>query len=35
VIDVDGVVRDKFIAMPDKPLNHVVVPPLQYAEPAR
>jgi cytochrome c biogenesis protein CcmG/thiol:disulfide interchange protein DsbE len=35
VIDVDGVVRDKFIATPDKLLNDVVVPLLQRAEPAR
>jgi cytochrome c biogenesis protein CcmG, thiol:disulfide interchange protein DsbE len=35
VVDVDGVVRDKFIATPDKLLNDVVVPLLQHAEPAR
>jgi cytochrome c biogenesis protein CcmG, thiol:disulfide interchange protein DsbE len=35
VIDVDGVVRDKFIATPDKLLNDVVVPLLQHAEPAQ
>ena len=35
VIDLDGVVRDKFIATPDKLLNDVVVPLLQHTEPAR
>jgi len=35
VIDVDGVVRDRFIATPDKLLNDVVVPLLQHAEPSR
>jgi cytochrome c biogenesis protein CcmG, thiol:disulfide interchange protein DsbE len=35
VVDVDGVVRDKFIATPDKLLNDVVVPLLQHAEPAQ
>ncbi len=35
VIDADGIVRDKFIATPDKLLNDVVVPLLQHVEPAR
>jgi cytochrome c biogenesis protein CcmG, thiol:disulfide interchange protein DsbE len=35
VIDAEGVVRDKFIATPDKLLHDVVVPLLPHAEPAR
>jgi cytochrome c biogenesis protein CcmG, thiol:disulfide interchange protein DsbE len=35
VIDADGVVRDRFIATPDKLLHDVVVPLLEHAEPSR
>ncbi len=35
VIDAEGIVRDKFIATPDKLLHDVVVPLLPHAEPSR
>jgi cytochrome c biogenesis protein CcmG, thiol:disulfide interchange protein DsbE len=35
VVGADGVVRDKFIATPDKLLHDVVVPLLQHAESSR
>jgi cytochrome c biogenesis protein CcmG, thiol:disulfide interchange protein DsbE len=35
VIDAGGVVRDRFIATPDKLLHDVVVPLLQHAEPSQ
>jgi cytochrome c biogenesis protein CcmG, thiol:disulfide interchange protein DsbE len=35
VIDADGVVRDRFIATPDKLLHDVVVPLLPHVEPSR
>jgi thiol-disulfide isomerase/thioredoxin len=35
VIDADGVVRDRFIATPEKLLHDVVVPLLPHAEPSR
>jgi cytochrome c biogenesis protein CcmG, thiol:disulfide interchange protein DsbE len=35
VVGADGVVRDRFIATPDKLLNDVVIPLLQHSEPTR
>ena len=35
LIDAEGVVRDRFIATPDKLLHDVVVPLLSHEEPSR